>query len=109
MFAGSKLQRFDLTGGTLETICGECSGRQSGYPVSQKKRKRVEEIFGWLKTVRLMRQTRHQRTSRMDVHVRRGNIQPHPNPKSDNNGMSEGLQKAPDRNAHSTERLKVNF
>jgi len=45
----------------------------------------------------------------MDVHVRRGNIQPHPNPKSDSNGMSEGLQKAPDRNAQSTERLKVNF
>src|SRR5207244_3756811 len=39
--------------------------RQPGYPVSQKKRKRVEEIFGWLKTVRLMRQTRHRGKERV--------------------------------------------
>ena len=30
-----------------------------GYKVSQRKRKRVEEIFGWLKTVGMMRKTRH--------------------------------------------------
>jgi IS5 family transposase len=29
-----------------------------GYKVSQRKRKRVEEIFGWLKTVGGMRKTR---------------------------------------------------
>jgi transposase len=34
--------------------------RHPGYTVSQTKRKRVEEIFGWLKTVGLMRQTRHR-------------------------------------------------
>jgi len=34
--------------------------RHPGYAVSQIKRKRVEEIFGWLKTVGLMRQTRHR-------------------------------------------------
>ena len=33
--------------------------RHEGYAVSQKKRKRVEEIFGWMKTVGLMRKTRH--------------------------------------------------
>lgn len=32
----------------------------AGYAVSQRKRKRVEEIFGWLKTVGLMRKTRHR-------------------------------------------------
>jgi transposase len=32
----------------------------SGYEVSQKKRKRVEEIFGWMKTVGMMRQVRHR-------------------------------------------------
>jgi hypothetical protein len=32
--------------------------RHAGYEVSQKKRKRVEEVFGWLKTVGLLRQTR---------------------------------------------------
>ena len=34
--------------------------RHSGYAVSQRKRKRVEEIFGWLKTVALLRKTRHR-------------------------------------------------
>jgi hypothetical protein len=31
--------------------------RHPGYEVSQQKRKRIEEIFGWLKTIGLMRQT----------------------------------------------------
>jgi hypothetical protein len=34
--------------------------RHPGYEVSQGKRKRVEEIFGWLKTVGLLRKTRHR-------------------------------------------------
>jgi transposase len=32
--------------------------RQEGYAVSQRKRKRVEEVFGWMKTVALQRKTR---------------------------------------------------
>ena len=31
-----------------------------GYDISQKKRKRVEECFGWLKTIALMRKVRHR-------------------------------------------------
>lgn len=34
--------------------------RHEGYAVSQKKRKRVEECFGWLKTIALMRKVRHR-------------------------------------------------
>jgi transposase len=34
--------------------------RHAGYEVSQRKRKRVEEIFGWLKTVGGMRKLRHR-------------------------------------------------
>jgi hypothetical protein len=34
--------------------------RHSGYAVSQKKRKRVEEIFGWMKTVGGLRKLRHR-------------------------------------------------
>ena len=34
--------------------------RHQGYLISQKKRKRVEEIFGWLKTVGGMRKLRHR-------------------------------------------------
>src|SRR5215813_6227869 len=34
--------------------------RHPGYEVSQQKRRRIEEIFGWLKTIGLLRQTRHR-------------------------------------------------
>jgi transposase len=34
--------------------------RHAGYEVSQKKRKRIEECFGWLKTIALMRKVRHR-------------------------------------------------
>jgi transposase len=40
--------------------------RHPGYGVSQRKRKRIEEIFGWLKTIGLMRQTRHRGVDRVD-------------------------------------------
>ncbi len=36
-----------------------------GYEVSQRFRKRVEEVFGWMKTVGLMRKTRHRGTDRV--------------------------------------------
>lgn len=39
--------------------------RHAGYAVSQQKRKRVEEIFGWLKTIGLQRQTRFRGTARV--------------------------------------------
>jgi transposase len=34
--------------------------RHAGYKVSQRKRKRIEEVFGWLKTVGMLRKTRHR-------------------------------------------------
>lgn len=34
--------------------------RHAGYKVSQQKRKRIEEVFGWLKTVGTLRKTRHR-------------------------------------------------
>src|SRR5215510_2021323 len=39
--------------------------RHAGYASSQRKRKRVEEIFGWIKTVGLMRKTRHRGLARV--------------------------------------------
>lgn len=39
--------------------------RHAGYATSQKKRKRVEEIFGWLKTIALLRKTRHRGRERV--------------------------------------------
>jgi hypothetical protein len=34
--------------------------RHGGYALSQRVRKRIEEIFGWLKTVALFGKTRHR-------------------------------------------------
>jgi len=36
------------------------TARHEGYKVSQRKRKRIEEVFGWLKTVGALRKTRHR-------------------------------------------------
>src|SRR5499427_9960456 len=34
--------------------------RHAGYAISQRKRKRIEEVFGWMKTVGVLRKTRHR-------------------------------------------------
>jgi transposase len=39
--------------------------RHPGYQVSQRARKRVEEIFGWIKTVGNLRKTRHRGVDRV--------------------------------------------
>jgi hypothetical protein len=36
------------------------TSRHAGYEVSQRERKRVEEIFGWLKTVGLLRKVKYR-------------------------------------------------
>lgn len=42
------------------------TARHAGYRISQKKRKRIEECFGWLKTIALLRKLRHRGTSKVD-------------------------------------------
>jgi transposase len=39
--------------------------RHPGYELSQRKRKRIEEVFGWMKTIGLMRKTRHRGARRV--------------------------------------------
>jgi transposase len=34
--------------------------RHAGYAISQRKRKRIEECFGWMKTIALVRKVRHR-------------------------------------------------
>ena len=62
--------------------------RHAGYAVSQQKRKRVEEVFGWVKTVALLRKTRHRgrATGRVAVHPGRGAVQPGADPERDRGG-----------------------
>ena len=45
-------------------IDGRTTGRP-GYAISQRKRKRVEEVFGWMKTVALQRKTRFRGPDRV--------------------------------------------
>ena len=54
------------TGPRRRSAIDDRTTRHAGYAVSQQRRKRVEEIFGWLKTIGLMRKTRHRGTRRVD-------------------------------------------
>src|SRR2546429_359175 len=47
------------------SIIDERTTRHPGYAISQQKRKRIEEIFGWLKTVGGLRKTRHRGVARV--------------------------------------------
>src|SRR5438445_8554508 len=40
--------------------------RHPGHAISQRKRKRIEECFGWLKTIALMRKMRHRGVCKVD-------------------------------------------
>jgi transposase len=40
--------------------------RHEGYRVSQRKGKRIEECFGWLKTIALLRKVRHRGLEKVD-------------------------------------------
>jgi len=44
----------------------ERTTRHEGYRSSQRKRKRIEECFGWLKTVALLRKVRHRGLPKVD-------------------------------------------
>src|SRR4029434_1859440 len=56
-------QNIERLGGTA--IDGR-TVRHPGYAISQYKRNRVEEIFGWMKTVATMRKTRHRGRAKVD-------------------------------------------
>ena len=49
--------------------CGAIDGRTTrhpGYALSQQRRKRIEEVFGWMKTVGLLRKLRHRGLARVN-------------------------------------------
>lgn len=54
----------DGTRATGQPIDGRTT-RHAGYRQSQRRRKRVEEIFGWMKTVGLLRRLRHRGVARV--------------------------------------------
>src|ERR1700688_4473041 len=62
---------FEVTPHVAQNTTGRASAidgrttRHAGYASSQRVRKRVEEIFGWMKTIGLMRKTRHKGVDRV--------------------------------------------
>jgi transposase len=42
------------------------TARHAGYEISQRVRKRVEEIFGWMKTIGLLKKLRHRGEARVE-------------------------------------------
>lgn len=52
------------TSGRRSAIDGRTT-RHEGYSISQRIRKRVEEVFGWMKTIGLMRKARHKGVERV--------------------------------------------
>ena len=62
---------FEVTPHVAQNTNGRASAiderttRHPGYTISQRVRKRVEEIFGWMKTIGLMRKTRHKGEDRV--------------------------------------------
>ena len=52
------------TKGRRSAIDGRTT-RHAGYAVSARVRKRIEEVFGWIKTVAGLRKTRHRGTTRV--------------------------------------------
>ena len=69
-FVGA-LRRRGVTPHVAQSTTGRASAidgrttRHAGYAESQRRRKRVEEIFGWLKTVGLLRKARHRGVDRV--------------------------------------------
>jgi transposase len=60
------LREISVTPHVAQNTSGRSSGidgrttRHAGYAISQRKRKLVEQVFGWMKTVGGMRKTRHR-------------------------------------------------
>jgi transposase len=67
----SDLRRINVTPHVAQNNKGRRSAidarttRHAGYAISQRARKRIEEVFGWAKTVGNMRKTRHRGTARV--------------------------------------------
>lgn len=51
--------------GKQTSLIDDRTTRHPGYAISQQKRKRVEEIFGSIKTVAGLRKTRHRGVRRV--------------------------------------------
>ncbi|MCL1981167.1 MAG: IS5 family transposase [Proteobacteria bacterium] len=64
------LRRLNATPHVAQKVKGSAidgrTTRHAGYAVSQRKRKRVEEIFGWMKTIAWLRKARYKGEEKID-------------------------------------------
>ncbi len=57
-----------FVGLTMDDAVWDATTRHPGYALSQRTRMGIEEIFGWLETVALLRKTRHRGTARVEFY-----------------------------------------
>jgi transposase len=66
-----ELRHMEITPHVAQNDTNRCSAvderttRHTGYKLSQKARKRVEEVFGWMKSIGLLRKVRHRGLERV--------------------------------------------
>ena len=75
----------------------ERTTRHAGYEVSQRKRKRVEQSFGWMKMVGMLRESEvaRNRQGRVAVYLHRSCLQPLPIAKPDGQSMTRRFDSRP--------------
>ena len=82
----NELRSMQVTPHVAQNISGRSSAidgrttRHGGYAISQRIRKRIEEAFGWIKTVAGQEKTQVQgrRPGRLRLHLRRRGLQSRP-------------------------------
>jgi hypothetical protein len=57
------LSSYTTTRDTTRSAIDGRTTRHPGYAISARTRKRIEEVFGWIKTVGGLRNTRHRGTA----------------------------------------------
>jgi IS5 family transposase len=66
----AEVRALDVTPHVAQRVIGSAidgrTTRHAGYQVSQRKRKLIEQVFGWMKTVGGLRQLRHRGGERVD-------------------------------------------
>src|SRR4051794_37222700 len=65
-------RRVSKLGVARHSEIGARTTRHSGYAVSQRIRKRIEEVFGWAKSAAVQRQTRFRGLERVDSKMQTG-------------------------------------
>jgi hypothetical protein len=71
----------------------ERTTRHAGYEVSQRKRKRVEQSFGWMKMVGMLKKVKLRGIDKVGwLYLHRGRLQPVPLAKPDGPNMTRRFE-----------------